>query len=146
MKTLAIVVIALLMIAMTVNWHTNFIKAKEEARKDHKYVLLNFSGSDWCIPCNRTKKEIFDSKSFNAFADTNLVLVNADFPRLKKNMLSMTQTKENEALAERYNKQGAFPLTILLDADGKILREWIGYPGIGPGTFIEQIKSVERRN
>ena len=144
--SLAVVVIALLTMSMTANWQTNFVKAKEEAKSEHKYLLLNFSGSDWCLPCGRTKKEIFEDKSFNAFAASNLVLVNADFPRLKKNKLSVAQTKENEALAEQYDKQGAFPLTILFDADGKILKQWVGFPAENAGKFIEQIKSVEQRN
>ena len=143
---MVLLIIMVLMMSMISGWHTNFMRAKEEARSEHKYVLLNFSGSDWCVPCIRTKAEIFDAKQFSAFADSNLVLVNADFPRLKKNKLTMMQTKENEALAEKYNKKGTFPLTILLDPDGKVLKEWVGYPGIDPHQFIEQIKSVEKRD
>lgn len=59
------------------------------------------------------KKEIFESAAFTQFAASNLLLVKADFPRLKKNKLSKQQTKQNEALAERYNPQGAFPFTVL---------------------------------
>lgn len=146
MKTFGIIVAALIMMSLDTGWRTNFNKARDEAKIGHKYLLLNFSGSDWCVPCIRTKKEIFDDKLFYAFADSNLVLVNADFPRLKKNKLTITQIKENEMLAEKYNKDGAFPLTILLNADGKVLREWVGYPGISPDKFIEQIRSVECRN
>jgi len=140
------ILMATIMISMVSGWHTNFNRAKEEAKNEHKFLLLNFSGSDWCVPCIRTKKEIFDARSFSSFADSNLVLVNADFPRLKKNRLPSAQTKENEALAEQYNKKGAFPLTVLLDGNGKILKEWVGYPDVAPDKFIDQIKSVEQHN
>jgi len=145
MKMIVLIMVGAVMMSMGPGWQTNFVKAKAEASKEHKYLLLNFSGSDWCLPCIRTRKEIFDNKSFEAFADANLVLVNADFPRLKKNKLSEAQTKENEELAEKYNKKGAFPLTILFDADGKMVKEWDGFPGEDANKFIEQIKSLEHR-
>jgi hypothetical protein len=34
-------------------WETDFEKAKEEAKSEHRYILLNFSGSDWCGPCHQ---------------------------------------------------------------------------------------------
>ena len=90
-------------------------EAKMLAQKEHKHILLNFSGSDWCGPCIRLHKEIFDSEAFQQFAETNLVLVNADFPRLKKNQLSASQQKINDAIADQYNSKGIFPFTVLLN-------------------------------
>src|SRR6476660_636989 len=80
-------------------WNTDFEKAKTEAARSHKLILLNFSSSDWCIPCIRMKEEIFDSDAFEKYAERNLILLSADFPRLKKNQLSKEQTKQNEKLA-----------------------------------------------
>lgn len=76
-------------------------EAKTVALKDHKYILLNFSGSDWCGPCNRMKKEFFETGVFKAMADSELVLVNSDFPRNKKNQPSAEQQKINDATADR---------------------------------------------
>src|SRR3954468_3790685 len=101
-----------------VKWLTNFEQAKEEASQSNKLILLSFSGSDWCGPCIRLHKEIFDSDTFTELAGKSLVLVNADFPRLKKNQLPKEQVKQNEKLAERYNTKGTFPLPLLLDAKG----------------------------
>src|SRR5437868_491133 len=123
------------LLLMSVGWTTDFKSATEEAKKNNKYILLSFSGSDWCIPCIKTRKEIFEKEPFIKFADSKLVLVNADFPRLKKNMLSKEQTQQNEALADQYNKTGIFPYTLLLDANGKILKEWQGYPDVTPDVF-----------
>ena len=61
-------------------------------------------------------------------ADTELVLVNADFPRNKKNQLSADQQKLNDEMADKYNSQGKFPFTLLLNADGKVLETWDGLP------------------
>src|SRR4051812_20533425 len=88
----------------SVEWLLDFNKARQEAAKTQKLILLNFSGSDWCGPCIRPKKDILNSDAFNQYAADHLVLVNADFPRMKKNLLNAELTKQNEALAEKYNK------------------------------------------
>lgn len=123
-------------------WETDFGKAKQAAIKSHKLILVNFSGSDWCGPCIRMHKEIFETPAFNNFASAHLVLVNADFPRLKKHQLSEEQQQKNDQLAERYNKKGIFPLTILLSEDGKVLKVWEGFTTPAPDAFINEIKSA----
>ena len=97
--------------------------------------MLNFSGSDWCVPCINLRREIFESTSFKEFADNNLVLLNADFPRLKKNQLSKDQQKKNDQLADKYNPQGHFPYTLLLDAEGKVINAWDGLPKATAGRI-----------
>ena len=90
-------------------WHYNLDDAKQTAKKEHKHILLNFSGSDWCGPCILLRKNIFDDPVFLKMADTVLVLVEADFPRMKKNRLSEEQQRLNDQAADRYNKNGRFP-------------------------------------
>jgi len=124
-------------------WGGDFEKAKADAIQNHKYIIINFSGSDWCGPCIKLKRDILDSPEFLKYATTNLALVRADFPRLKKNQLDKKQTGMNEALAEKYNQEGKFPLTVLVGADGKVLKVWDGYPaGITTNAFIQEIQSL----
>jgi thioredoxin-related protein len=123
-------------------WFTDFNKAKTEAAGSNKYMLINFSGSDWCGPCIRLHKQIFESETFTSFAEKNLVLVNADFPRLKKNQLSNEQQKRNEALADQYDPQGHFPYTVLVDANGKVVKTWDGLPNETPDKFLSDINAV----
>ncbi|MEO8769810.1 MAG: thioredoxin family protein [Ferruginibacter sp.] len=123
-------------------WLTDLDQAKKTAVEKNEYILLNFSGSDWCGPCMRLRKEIFESAEFKKYADEHLVLVNADFPRNKKNELSKEQQKKNDQLAEQYNPNGKFPFTILLDAQGKIVKEWDGLPDLKPGGFVNQITQI----
>lgn len=133
----------LLCVALTLsNWHYDLEEAKTLAHREHKHILLNFSGSDWCGPCIVLRKEILDDSAFLRMADTTLVLVNADFPRKKKDQLSDKQQVLNNALADRYNPQGHFPLTLLLDADGKVLQTWDGNPGVKPDVFVTQVKKI----
>jgi thioredoxin-related protein len=138
MKSLFVFFSALFFTGVT--WLGDFNVAKTAAAKDHKLILINFSGSDWCGPCIRLRKEILESETFESYAAKNLVLVRADFPRQKKNQPSKEQIKLNEALADKYNAEGKFPYTLLVDANGKILKKWDGFPDESPEDFTEDIK------
>jgi thioredoxin-related protein len=122
-------------------WHYNMQEAKQIAQKEHRHILLNFSGSDWCAPCILLRRDVLDKPAFLQMADEALVLVNADFPRKKKDQLPEQQQQLNNALADQYNPQGKFPYTLLLDANGKVLKEWDGYPKMGPEAFISEVKN-----
>jgi thioredoxin-related protein len=135
-----------LFITVDTNWINNLDDAKVTAKKEHKLILLNFSGSDWCLPCIKLRKDIFDTEAFNSYAADNLVLVNADFPRKNKNQLSKEQQKINETLADRYDPKGNFPYTILLDANGNKLKIWDGFYKDGIENFITEIKEASRVN
>lgn len=124
-------------------WTVNFTQAQQQAKTSHQQILINFSGSDWCGPCIRLRKEILESTVFETYAKDHLILVRADFPRQKKNQLSQEQVKLNEALAEKYNPDGKFPYTLLVDENGEILKSWDGYPNESPEKFVQQITSVE---
>jgi thioredoxin-related protein len=123
-------------------WLVNFDSAQGAAVQQNKYILLNFSGSDWCGPCIKMKKEVFESESFLSLAEKHLVLLRADFPRAKKNQLSKDQTKHNETLAEKYNPEGKFPFTVLLDSNGKVLKEWDGYVFSSQDKFIADLQDT----
>ena len=127
MKLISIIFLTLFSFNSTSEWRTDFSKAITEASAKNKYILLNFSGSDWCGPCMKLKKEVFDSEDFLKYSDTKLILVRADFPRSKKNRLSPELTKNNENLAEKYNKEGKFPFTVLIDGEGNVVKSWDGY-------------------
>lgn len=111
-----------------------------KAKQEHKKVLLYFSGSDWCAPCIKFKKTFIQNEAFQSFASENLIVVNADFPRLKKNALSAEQTTENEKLADKYNSKGIFPLVLVLDENGKVIKKWEKLPDETIDTFLAQLK------
>jgi len=126
----------------TPGWLTDFDAARDTASQQHKFIVLNFSGSDWCAPCIKLEQEVFESDEFRSVAEKQLVLVRADFPRLKKNQLSKEQTKHNETLAEKYNPAGKFPLTLLLNANGKIIKEWDSYPFRSHARFMSELNQT----
>lgn len=139
---LMLIILPVLIVLSSATWRTDFAQAKQDAAKQNKNILLKFSGSDWCIPCIKMEKKLFDQDTFQHYATDHLLMVNADFPRQKKNKLSDELIKANEALAEQYNKEGHFPYTVLLDANGKVLKVWDGYKDMTPEEFINDIKNA----
>ena len=63
------------------NWENNLENAIQQAKKENKAVLVNFTGSDWCSWCKRLSAEVFQQKEFEDYAKENLVLVMLDFPK-----------------------------------------------------------------
>lgn len=127
-----------LLISLSMNaqdWQLNLDESKELAQNENKQILLVFSGSDWCAPCIKLEKKIWKSQDFQDYAKDNLVLLRADFPRLKKNQPSKKQQEHNNMLAENYNPNGYFPFVVLMDAQGKVLNQ-LGYKNIDPKTYI----------
>ncbi|HXB45085.1 MAG TPA: thioredoxin family protein [Puia sp.] len=140
MKAASFLLLPVLLLS-AIHWHNDLDEAKQIARMQHKYILLNFSGSDWCGPCMRMHDEIFGAEVFKNMADTQLVLVNADFPRKKKNQLSPKQQEINNKIADQYNAQGKFPYTLLLDTNGKVLKDWDGLPNETPEAFTIEVRN-----
>ena len=58
------------------------------------------------------------------------------------NLTAKTKIKSNYTIAEIYNKEGSFPLTLLLDANGKILKSWHGKPEMTPDEWTAEIKAI----
>jgi thioredoxin-related protein len=125
-----------------IKWEPDFNNAKQIAAEKHELILLNFSGSDWSRPCKRLKKEIFGSHTFSELADTSLVLVNADFPKDKRNQLDAQTVKQNDDLAAKYNPGAKFPYTLLLDSRGKVLKIWDGLPNESADQFSDEIRNI----
>ena len=138
---------AVFCIAMSfTTWQPNFEKAKQIAKSKHQLILLNFSGSDWCGPCMRLKNEFFNESVFSKMADSSLELVNADFPRNKKNKLTAELQKQNNTLADKYDPDGKFPFTLLMDENGKIIKTWDGLPDMNVDVFTKQIAELYNAN
>ena len=126
------------------NWNTNFEEVKAKAEKDNKNILLVFSGSDWCGPCIKLENIVWKSKEFQAESDKSWVIYKADFPKKKANQLSPELTENNNKLAEKYNKNGSFPLVFLLDKKGKVLG-MTGFKNVSASDYIKLIYSFEKK-
>lgn len=120
-------------------WFTDLTEAKTFAAENGTDILMVFAGSDWCRPCIQFKQDILHSDEFKKYAEGRLAVLYLDFPARKKNRLPEAQTAHNEALAERYNRTGAFPKIVLLDKDENVLAE-PEFKGQTASSFIQLLE------
>jgi thioredoxin-related protein len=125
-------------------WYTNYNEAAQVAKAENKPIMMVFAGSDWCKPCIMLRKEVWDTDAFKQYAQQNLVLVELDFPRFKKNQLPQEQVKHNEEMAAKYNKEGSFPLVVLTKPDGSIIAK-TGYQAGGPDKYIPHLQQLLKK-
>lgn len=125
-------------------WLVNLEEAKKEAQSESKHILVNFSGSDWCGNCMRLAQDLFESQDFKNFAAENLILLNLDFPAKKANKLSAEQTAHNDALAEKFNPTGVFPLTLVLNQKGELISK-MKYPCKNIEEYLHEIQLALRK-
>ena len=149
MKILLVIILSffLFSISNAQEWHTNFEDAKKIATKENKTIALIFSGSDWCAPCIKLKAKIMKKPGFEKIANDAFVIVNADFPRKKalKNALGEETIKQNDALAEKYNKNGYFPHVVLLKPTGEVIAR-TGYKNISPEKYASHLQDLVEAN
>lgn len=103
-----------------VNWEPSYEQAIQKAKEENKPVLIYFSGSDWCGPCIKLDKELFHTQKFTEYANENLILYLADFPR-NKDLVTKEASINNKKLAKKY--KNSFPMVMLIDKKGKVLGE-----------------------
>jgi thioredoxin-related protein len=118
-------------------WTTSYAKAVAAAKAGKKLILADFSGSDWCGPCMRLKKEVLDSDDFKALAKDKFSLLEVDFPHHTPQ--SGDVAKQNQELMQKYGVKG-FPSVILMDAEGKELGRIVGYGN--KERWMEKFKAI----
>jgi protein disulfide-isomerase len=123
------------------DWGQDLPTALNRARTEHKNVLLDFTGSDWCEWCIKFDGEVLKQSSFLDYAGKNLILVRLDFPR--RSAISPELKAANEDLAKRFHLEG-FPTFVLLNADGRELGRQVGYLEGGPSAFISELDSYAK--
>ena len=143
-KNLIIMLLFMVTVGYSQEWKSNLEEAKKEATEQNKKILLVFSGSDWCAPCIKLDKNVWQSEAFKNESQKNWILIKADFPKKKANALAVELTASNRKLAEQYNKAGNFPLVLLLDKKGNVLGI-TGYKNATPQEYIQIIHSFEKK-
>ena len=116
-------------------WLTDFAAAKKQAAAEKKPILMFFTGSDWCIWCQRLHEDVLDEPEFAEFSK-KLVLVELDFPQEKQ--LPAELKKQNAELAEKFKVDG-YPCTVVLASDGDtVLGRLSGYSP----EYIDKIQDI----
>jgi thiol:disulfide interchange protein len=114
-------------------WSDDLEKALAQAKAEHKAVLVEFTGSDWCPPCKMMRAEVFSKAEFVAAASKNYILVEIDMPKGDEEL-----AKKNQPTVEKYKIDG-FPTVLLLGSTGKEFSRFYAskYPKIE--DFLKQL-------
>jgi len=116
----------------------NMPAALEKAKAEGKDILVDFTGTDWCVWCIRLKDEVFTQSEFKENIPDDFVLVMLDFPREKP------QTDEvkahNAEWQQKFEIQG-YPTIVLTDASGEEYAR-TGYREGGPTPYVEHLNEL----
>lgn len=119
-------------------WLTDLDAAQAQATKEHKLIMADFTGSDWCGWCMKLKEEVFETAEFSTWAKSHVILLEVDFPHDKAQ--SPELTRQNTQMAETY-KIESFPTILFLSADGK-KQGSLGYVPGGPAAWIAEADAL----
>lgn len=143
MKRIAFILITCwvggLAIAVQAQWLESVPQALEQAKRENKLVLLDFTGSDWCGWCMKLDSETLSKPDFLDYAKNNLVLVRLDYPAHKEQFLEVKNA--NRALKEKYQVSG-YPTLIALKPDGAVAWKQTGFLRGGPAALITKLDEV----
>jgi thioredoxin-related protein len=124
------------------HWVGDFDEAVELARKQNKDLLVDFTGSDWCIWCKKLDKEVFSEQAFLDAAQKDFVLVALDFPHADDVKAKVPNPDRNKELSEKYEIQG-FPTVLLMNPDGEVYAK-TGYRPGGAAPYVENLAEIRK--
>ena len=125
-------------------WLTDLPAAQAKAKAENKLVLLDFTGSDWCLVQAIEQGMFSTTRSSRAYAAKNLVLVNGGFSRTHKRKARSIKKGEQGVAGEKYNIEG-FPTIIFWTGTG---RKWanIGYEPVRSQDIYCEAREVEAKH
>jgi protein disulfide-isomerase len=123
-------------------WAADLPKALAQAKAENKIVLLDFTGSDWCVWCMKFDNDVLSQPEFASYAKTNLVMVMLDFPNVIKQTEALK--KSNQELQAKFRVDG-FPTYVALTPDGKEIGRQVGYLSGGPQAFIAELEKFRKQ-
>lgn len=124
--------------ASEVEWLESYEEAKKQAKEQDKFILADFTGSDWCGWCIKLKNEVFQTPEFKTWAEKNVVLLELDFPRKKQ--LSQELKAQNEALRDKHKVRG-YPTIVFMDPSGDEVGR-TGYQRGGPAVWTKSADEI----
>ena len=122
-------------------WTDDYEAARKRASAEGKNLLIDFTGSDWCVWCVKLRKEVFEQPGFEAAGD-KFVLLELDYPK-DKSRVTEAVALQNAALLKKYPIK-AYPTILLCDAAGKPFAA-TGYQAGGPEKYLPHLDSLLAR-
>ncbi len=131
--------------AQELKWHTNVNDAIALSAKEHKPIMLFFTGSDWCGWCIKLQNEVLQTPDFEKWAKANVILVELDYPRRTAQDLALKQ--QNDELMRAFSVKG-FPTVFFanVETNGTLINfkglGQTGYVAGGPKIWLEGANKI----
>ncbi len=124
-------------------WRYDIEAAISEAQLQNKKVLLFFSVPDACETCAALEQRVFNSPKFVAFADEKYILTKLEFRQTPGDHVSAELKAKNLLIVEKYNKDGFFPLVVVLTENRNVVGKIGAYNYETPTQYINLLKALE---
>ena len=118
-------------------WLVSFEKAKEQAAKEGKPILMEFTGSDWCPPCKALHKNVLVKDVFKKEMPKHFVLLKLDNPK-DKSKQTPEEIEQYKKLSKEYKITGV-PSILLSDTGGKVFYRTSGYGGQAAKVWVDDM-------
>ena len=116
-------------------WLTDVSQAIEQSKVSGKPIFAFFTGKEWCSWCKKLERQVLSKEEFINYAKENLVLLELDFPRGRRNL-----PQKQIELARKFNIKG-YPTVILMDSStNKIAKT--GYESMSPEQYVDHVKTL----
>ncbi len=96
------------------DWNTTQVKAQKSGKK----ILIILTGSDWCKPCIKMKKNVIETTEFEIYANENVEIFEINLPRNQD--LNSKVVKDYQVFKDKF-KTNVLPTLVLLDNNGNEL-------------------------
>jgi len=118
-----------------ITWITSVEKAQEIAAENNQVIFAFFTGKEWCGWCKKLDREVLTKEAFINYANENLVMLELDFPRGRRDL-----PQSQIDLSRKFKVEG-YPTVILMDADANFINR-TGYQGMNPEAYIKHIERL----
>jgi len=115
-------------------WQTDVQKAIEMSKESGKPIFAFFTGKEWCSWCKKLDRQILSQQPFIEYAKQNLILLELDFPRGRRDL-----PKDQLILARKFKIQG-YPTVIVMDSETNLLGQ-TGFEYMTPEQYVSHIQS-----
>ena len=126
-------------------WFTNIEEAKAAAVAGNKRILVLFTGTDWCPPCQTFQAEVAYDADFHRIFSTSFVFLKVDWLR---NRSQPEAEAERVTALRRHYGIAIFPTLMVLGADGtQLMRVDTRKGRVADGTadfFIQAIDEARQ--
>ena len=116
-------------------WYTDVDRAIRASKNTGQSIFVFFTGKDWCSWCHKLDRQILSQDDFLSFARENLILLELDFPKERRDL-----PRQQIELAVKFQIR-SYPTVVLMDAYKNEMGR-TGYLDMSPKEFADYIKTI----